>query len=460
METVLIIGGGITGLVTGYSLENEAKKQNREMKVILAEASAQLGGKIRTAKKDGFIMETGADSIVARKMKESGLLEELGLESEIVYNAVGTSYLFREGQLIQIPKDAVFGIPTSIQSLAESPLISAQGKVEALKDFYLNDCKFTEHDSIGDFLEYYLGKEMVEKQIAPVLSGVYSGSLYNLTIASTLPYVLDYKAKYGSIMKGFEANKQQFLGKNDKKFLSFKDGLASIIEKIAEKMKQTEILREHQAERIERNDDNRYVVYFQNGKRIEADKVVLSIPQNRASALFDDPEITAEFSRFKASSIISVYLGYSIPDQVLSENGTGFLAPNNELYCNACTWTSRKWQHTSKNGNLLVRLFYKSSHPKFSEIKEFNEEQLLQIAIRDVEKSLKITAEPVVSEVTKWNEQVPAYQISHPDDVQSLEDQLRRKYPGVYLAGCSYYGVGIPDCIKNGIDIAEKIIRS
>lgn len=242
METILIVGGGITGLSVVYTLEKEAAKQKRDLKLLLVDSAAQLGGKIRTVKENGFIMETGADSIVARKMKDSGLIEELELEEEAVYNAVGTSFLFREGELKQIPRDSVFGIPTSIQSLAESPLLSDHGKVEALKDFYINDRKFTEHDSIGEFLEYYLGKELVEKQIAPVLSGVYSGTLHNLTIASTLPYVLEYKEKYGSIMKGFATNKNQFLGKDDKKFLSFNNGLSTIIDAMANRLEKTEIL--------------------------------------------------------------------------------------------------------------------------------------------------------------------------------------------------------------------------
>lgn len=103
------------------------------------------------------------------------------------------------------------------------PCIST-GKVEALKDFYTKN-----DDSIGEFLEHFLGKELVEKQIAPVLSGVYSGKLNDLTIASTLPYVLDYKEKYGSIMKGFKANKETFQSGGEKKFLSFRNGLGSLI---------------------------------------------------------------------------------------------------------------------------------------------------------------------------------------------------------------------------------------
>ncbi|WP_033826746.1 protoporphyrinogen oxidase [Bacillus andreraoultii] len=459
METVLVIGGGITGLSAMYELQKQMKKQKRKIRLILAEASSSFGGKIRTVKEEGFIMEAGADSIVARKLSDSGLLKELGLEEHTVYNAVGTSYLYTEEGLKQIPREAVFGIPASIRSLAETTLLSAEGKVEALKDYYLNDRQFTEDDSIGDFLEYYLGKELVEKQIAPVLSGVYSGSLYNLTIGSTLPYVLQYKEKYGSIMKGIEANKEQFIRDGDKKFLSFADGLSTIAQTIVEKLTDVELLLEHEVVQIDKIDKNMYQVHFQNGQMIEANSIILSIPHTEASRLLNNEQIQEIFSNLKASSLISVYLGYSIPDEALPENGTGYLAPNAEdLYCNACTWTSRKWKHTSTIGNLLVRLFYKSSHPKYSVIRDMNTDELLKIARNDIEKSLGITEEPVVCEVTKWTNQMPTYQINHPKVVDSLEKRVQEYYPGVYLAGCSYYGVGIPDCIENGIDVAREII--
>ena len=203
MKTVIVIGGGITGLSTMYELQKWKTETGSDVRLVLVEASDELGGKVRTVKESGFIMESGADSIVSRKANELSFVEELGLESEVVYNAIGISFLYTDGELKPIPLDSVFGIPASVESLAKSTLISAEGKVEALKDFYTSNERFTKSDSIGEFLEYFLGKELVEKQIAPVLSGVYSGNLRNLAIESTLPYLLEYKEQYGSIIKGF-----------------------------------------------------------------------------------------------------------------------------------------------------------------------------------------------------------------------------------------------------------------
>jgi oxygen-dependent protoporphyrinogen oxidase len=458
VKTVLVIGGGVTGLSTMYELQKWKKANQSDVRLILVDESGELGGKIRTVRDSGFVMESGADSIVARKANSMSFIEELGLQSKVIYNATGRSFIYTDGELKPIPADSVFGIPASIESLAKSTLVSSEGKVEALKDFYTKNETFTKNDSIGEFLEFFLGKELVEKQIAPVLSGVYSGEISDLTIASTLPYVLDYKEEYGSIMKGFEANKEKFQSSGEKKFLSFKSGLGALIDAFEERLEDVDILKNTKASKIEKA-NNRYKVSFINHEMIEADHVVLSIPHTAAEKLLNDRNLKNEFSQLKNSSLISVYVGFDIPDLLLPTEGTGFITANNdELSCNACTWTSRKWEHTSENNNLLVRLFYKSSHPSFVDLQKMNEEELLKVALNDINKSLGITAKPVASEVTNWLDSMPNYRITHPKSVEALESNLAETFPGILIAGCSYYGVGIPDCIENGERTARKII--
>ena len=459
MRTVVVIGGGITGLSTAYYLQQSIQNNNLDIQLILVEASDRLGGKIRTLHHDDFIMESGADSIVTRKTNVAPLIEELGIEDEVVYNATGISYIYSEGKLKQIPKDAVFGIPLSVESLATTELISAEGKVEALKDLYTPNQKFTKNDSVGSFLEAFLGKELVEKQISPVLSGVYSGNLSDLTIASTLPYLIDYKNEYGSIIQGLSANKAKFQGNGDKKFMSFKGGVSSLIDAMEAHLNDTEIIKGVRAERIEKLGEQ-YRVTLANGRVVDADIVVLGTMHSTAQVLLQDEELNEDFNQLFNSSLISVYLGFDIPDSELPADGTGFITANSEdVLCNACTWTSRKWEHTSSQQRLLVRLFYKSSGPHYESLIKLSEEELLKVALQDIKTSLGITGQPVTYDVTKWHDVMPNYHIRHHQIVESLENKIANSYPNVILAGCSYYGVGIPDCIANGEKTAGRIME-
>lgn len=457
MKKAVVIGGGITGLCAMYYLQKLNLQGNLDLELVLVEREPELGGKIKTVTGDEFVMEVGADSIVARHASVMPLIEDLGLKDRVVYNGTGISYLYANNVLHAIPKDTVFGIPMNREALFSSTLVSEEGKQAALKDFDSANETFTRDSSIGEFLEAFLGKELVENQIAPVLSGVYSGNLHELTLASTLPYLVDYKNKYGSIIKGFEANKEFFQGAANKKFISFDGGMQVLIDEIENKLEHVQILKGIGTKSIKKNDE-RYLVELEGGEAIEADYVILATPHQVAQQLLGIAELDTEFDQFLNSSLISVYLGFDVPDEQLPKDGTGFIvSQESDLHCNACTWTSRKWRHTSKNHKLLVRLFYKSSHPSYGVLKNLSKEELTEVALEDVRKSLGIKEEPLAVEVTGWENLMPNYHMAHKTAISALELKMEEMVPNIKLAGSSYFGVGIGACIQNGSDLARII---
>lgn len=460
MKTVVVVGGGITGLCTLHYLKRQAEQENVQVRMILLEKKPYLGGKIHTERKNGFIMETGADSMVARYPAVLNLVKELDFESELVYNETGISYIYTNNELHAIPAGSTFGIPMSIESLKASTLISEEAKERVLKDAELPNTKFTKESSIGEFLEYFLGEEIVRKQIAPVLAGVYSGNLYQLSLANTLPYLIDYKEQYGSIMKGLEANRETFERQANKKFISFRNGLDAIFTRMEELLPEADIRKNTATKKVEKT-ENGYNVLLENGEVIEADYVVLALPNQVIKQLLDDEELNPEFNKFTEASAITMYLGFNVKDSVLPNDGTGFIvSENSDLLCNASTWTSRKWKHTSKEGNLLVRVFYKSSNPRYNELIQMSDEELTKIALEDIRKSIRIEEEPVVVDVTKWIDAMPRYDHDHNDALQVILNKLEDKYPNLYIAGCSYFGVGIGPCIENGKETAQKIVEN
>ena len=457
MKTVVVLGGGITGLCTMHYLQRQVLKKSLNVKLVLIEKNTYLGGKLHSAYKQGFIMETGADSIVARHKGVLDLVKELDFEEQLVYNETGISYIYTNNKLHPIPTDSTFGIPMSLSSLEASTLVSNAGKQEALKDFTMPNVGFTKDSSIGEFLTYYLGEELVQNQIAPVLAGVYSGDLHQLSIASTLPYLIDYKNDYGSIIKGFEMHREQFVKAANKKFISFQNGLSSLIDRLEETLTEVEIRKGVATSQVKKKDDQ-YTVLLENGETITADHVVMALPNEVVKHLVRDESLNPYFNQLSTASAITIYLGFDVPDAVLPADGTGFIVSHNaDLRCNAATWTSRKWKHTSADSKLLVRLFYKSVNPEYEELRAMSEGELADVALEDVRKSLGIEEKPVVVNVTKWIDQMPKYDLAHHEALHGLTTALEENYPNVSLAGCSYFGVGIGACIQNGKKIGEMI---
>lgn len=459
MKTVVVLGGGITGLCTMHYLQRQVQEKNLAVKLVLVEKNTYLGGKLHSAYEQGFIMETGADSIVARHKGVMELVEELNFEQNLVYNETGISYIYTNNELHAIPADSTFGIPMSLQSLEESTLVSEEGKKEALKDLTMPNERFTKESSIGEFLTYYLGEELVKNQIAPVLAGVYSGDLNQLSIASTLPYLIDYKNDYGSIIKGFDANREQFVKAANKKFISFKNGLSSLIDRLEETLTDVEIIKGIATTSVKKQ-ENLYAVTLANGKMIEANHVVLALPNEAVQSLLQDESLNGYFEQFNTASAITIYLGFDVPDSRLPADGTGYIVSHNsDVICNAATWTSRKWKHTSAEGKLLVRLFYKSINPAYEKLRMMSDEELAVVALEDVRKSLGIEEKPTVIDVTRWIDQMPKYDLAHREALQGLLQELKKNYPNLSIAGCSYFGVGIGACIQNGKKIGEELVE-
>jgi oxygen-dependent protoporphyrinogen oxidase len=113
-KKIAVLGGGITGLTAAYYLQYLIQHQNLPLDVILLEKGRRLGGKIQTIRRDGYIVERGPDSFLARKKSALRLVQDLGLESELVSNATGKSYIILNQQLHPVPKGSVMGIPTKL----------------------------------------------------------------------------------------------------------------------------------------------------------------------------------------------------------------------------------------------------------------------------------------------------------------------------------------------------------
>ncbi|MED3563486.1 oleate hydratase, partial [Bacillus xiapuensis] len=79
-QKVAIIGGGIAGLAAAFYLQKSIKEKYLPIEVMLIEASHRLGGKMQTVVRDGFTIERGPDSFLARKTSIIRLAEEVGMD--------------------------------------------------------------------------------------------------------------------------------------------------------------------------------------------------------------------------------------------------------------------------------------------------------------------------------------------------------------------------------------------
>ncbi|MCD5324986.1 MULTISPECIES: protoporphyrinogen oxidase [Pontibacillus] len=459
-KKVVVIGGGITGLSTAYYLQKEAKEHNLPYSVELLEGSNRLGGMIHTENREGFTIERGPDSLLARKPSVFRLIDEVGLSKDLVSVSTGKSYVLANEKLHEIPSGSYMGIPVQVRPFVFSTLFSPIGKLRAAGDFIKPKSKPQGDQSLGHFFRNRLGDEVVENLIEPLLSGIYSGDIDNLSLMATFPNFYQIEQKYGGIVRGLQktvpkpANKQG--NKKPSPFRTLQGGLGSLVEAVADSLNEGSVHLETRVSSIEKKADG-YDLKLQNGEEVHADSVVITTPHASAQSMLSQYSFMDSFKDMPATSVANVAMAFDQSAIQQDINGSGFLVSRNSDYrITACTWTHKKWPHTTPEGKALLRAYV--GKPSDQGAVDLSDEEIADLVLKDLNKTMNITQEPEFSVVTRWRDSRAQYTVGHKDRLKQIKADLVDELPGVYLAGASYEGLGIPDCIDQGEEAVEHVL--
>jgi oxygen-dependent protoporphyrinogen oxidase len=123
----------------------------------------------------------------------------------------------------------------------------------------------------------------------------------------------------------------------------------------------------------------------------------------------------------------------------------------------AATYSSTKWPGRAPKGKVLLRGFVGGPHNQ--EILKRSDEELVQTVLAEFHDILSLNpfAKPVFHRVFRWYLGMPQYTLGHLDRITLIEHRSAQ-IPGLALAGGSYRGVGVPNCIESGERAVSKII--
>lgn len=458
---VVIIGGGLTGLSAAFYIRKFYREKGLEPKITILEQGTSLGGKIDTLRRDDFVIEKGPDSFLARKTAMIDLARELGLEDELVQmnpNAKKT-YIVSGGQLHPMPSGLVLGIPTELEPFLESGLVSVSGKARAMMDFVLPPRMSEEDESLGAFIERRLGAEVLENMTEPLLAGIYAGDTYKLSLKSTFPQFAELERTYGSLIKGMMTGKQPketHTGTKRSAFLTFRRGLQSLIDGLVQELGDVDQRLNSEASDIRRAGEETYEIALSSGEVLPADDVIVTVPAFTAAELLRPHVDVSALDAINYVSVANVVLAFDRQDVTGKFDGSGFLVPRKEgLNITACTWTGIKWLHTSPDDKMLLRCYVGRSGNEENVF--LSDEALTELVLKDLNKLMNITARPLFSEITRLPKSMPQYPVGHLEQIAGLRGQMESKVPNVYATGAAFEGVGLPDCIKQAKELAERM---
>ncbi|RWZ55209.1 protoporphyrinogen oxidase [Halobacillus fulvus] len=460
-KRVVIIGGGITGMTAAYYLQKEKRENGTPIDVQLLESSDRLGGKIKTVQKDGFTIERGPDSYLARKESMTRLIESVGLEDQLVPNGTGQSYILVNNKLHPMPSGSFMGIPTRVRPFLFSGLFGPVGKVRAAMDLMKSPQEAEGDQSLGLFFRRRLGNQVVENLIEPLLSGIYAGDIDELSLQATFPNFYTLEQEHGSLIKGLRKTTARPVHKKGQKkpsiFRTLKHGLGSLVDAMESKLDEGTVHKETKVDHIEKK-DGLYHLMLDNGTVMEADAVIMAVPHYAVQRMLTQYEFLEPFKDTNATSVANVAMAFDASAIKKDIDGTGFVVSrNSDFRITACTWTHKKWPHSTPEGKVLLRCYV--GKPSDQEVVDLSDDEIVALAMKDLNRTMNITDQPDFSVVTRWYDAMPQYKVGHKDRLQAITQQMNAELPGVYLAGGSYRGIGLPDCIDQGEAAVQDVLE-
>ena len=185
---VAVIGGGIAGLAAAW------RAHTAGLRVCLLEASRAVGGKMRSERRDGYLIEFGPNSFMASATALWELIDGVGLADQVLAaTKPADRYVYRDRKARKLP--------SGLASLVTGDYLSVAGKLRLFSEFAVLGNAGAE-DSVWDFAERRIGVEAARYLIAPFVSGVYAGDPQQLGARDAFPQMWQWEHDSGSLMIG------------------------------------------------------------------------------------------------------------------------------------------------------------------------------------------------------------------------------------------------------------------
>ena len=451
---IAIIGGGISGLTAAYTLKQAG------MEVTLFEKSSRLGGAMWSIEKDGYLIETGPNTILETSPKVTEIVTNLGLDAEKIYaNEVSkTRYIVRGKKPVPLPMSPL--------AFIKSSLFSFSTKLRLLKEPFIKAWDNQHEESLAHFVRRRLGQEFLDYAIDPFVAGVYAGDPDELSIQHGFPKLFQLEQNYGSLIKGQikgtkERKQKEDGSKQTAKLFSFTGGLKTLPEAF-ERVMGSANQKNSLVEDITQSEKGWDVTFtdHQSMKRvIFADSVVYAGQASTLNTLTIGNEKVEDFGLFKDiyyPPLSVLALGFKREDIKHPLDGFGMLVPKVEGFqILGALFSSTLFSDRAPEGHVLLTVFMGGARQPENVLQ--TESDQIDMTLEDLKILLDVKGEPTFTHVTTWKKSIPQYNVGYgkfKDQLNHLENQ----YPGLYFTGNYWNGISVPDTMVNATEVAKRII--
>jgi oxygen-dependent protoporphyrinogen oxidase len=411
------------------------------------------------------VVECGPDSWVTEKPWARELALELGLDAEIIpsNDRLRRTYIVRGRELVAMPDGMRLMVPTKWEPLLSSPLFSEQARLA-----YQREPKRAEElkgavpecdESVASFVRRHFGDEVTDTVGAPLLAGVFGGDVDQLSVRAVMPAFVKMEREHGSLISGLQKSARG--AESASVFTTLKSGLQTLVDGMVAALPASCVRLNDRVTKVGKSGAKWGVLASDDG---EFDAVIVATPADVTRGLLSPLDSAFdELLAMDASSAIVVALAFA-PETAKSlriPRGFGFLAPQTGAADRsrapsllACTFVDQKFPHRAPEGAVLLRAFFGgASAPR---LLDSPDDEVIALAIRQLSLLLGPLPQASFTVVRRWPRSLPQYAVGHLERMARLEGRVR-VLPGLHLIGNAYYGVGLPDLVRQGREAARRV---
>ncbi|MDZ7683325.1 MAG: protoporphyrinogen oxidase [Fodinibius sp.] len=436
-----ILGGGISGLSTAYGLAQKG------IEATVYEKQNQMGGAIQTIQQDGWLVELGPNTVMAKSQLLWDLLDDIGLTNHIVEanDIAQKRFVVKDG--------CALALPTSLGSFLTTSLLSAGAKLRLLKEPFVARSG-QQDESIARFIERRLGRQPLDYGVNPFVSGIFAGDPKALSVKHTFSSLWEMEQQHGSILKGM-LKREKSNAQAKRALLSFDNGNQMLPKAFANALP-VPVQTSAQITDAKHGQEEWILNGQQNGEKFETRHkyLISTLPTHTLPNIFGT-RLFGELADLPYAPLSVVALGFASHQIQHPLDGFGMLVPEVEGYQTlGALFSSTLFPGRAPEGHELLTCFIGGD--RNPELAGRPKAELQKIILKEIDEILGIEGEPAFTHHRFWQSAIPQYKVGH-DHFVSLMKEIEQQYPSLFLEGNYRGGVSVPDCISSGFETAKRV---
>lgn len=411
---IAIVGAGISGLLSAWVL---SRRSDCQIKIF--EKAPRSGGWLQSERKEGALMEWGPHSILWNSRWES-LRRDLSLDLVSLKLKRPSRYIWQG--------DLRLALPMGIWSFIQSSFFSGAEKRKILKALLSKNSPLEEDLSVADFFRLRFPERVVSDVVDPFISGIYAGSVNELSAAACFPQVWDaWRGEKSVIQMLFSPSKKP----RSEGMKSFAGGMQELVDRLSRRFENSLVLGS-EVSGLER-EASQWKLSCRSSESESFDRVILATEAKATAKLLGSlisPESSEALEQIPYQDVAVWNCLWNRPPSF--QTGLGCLLPSRfgERLLGSL-WPSEFFTGRAPEGKILTAQYFSGKGIPSDPLEELG-------VIKNVLGSE--FSEPILSSYRVLEAAIPQYRLGHRLKIQRLEKELP---PQIDLVGNYLTGVGL-----------------